>query len=274
MKLFTVIDDHQRAIIEQLIEIQRKPLKERRGLIKGLERDGYIIDFIGGRYQARSEGMVYRIPLKRCPSCRKRKSLDVFLTLRDVEHPWCQSCRHGNPEGAEKARAERDYHVEKGTYDPGAGNRCQNPECPNGGVIPHEKLKFDPKFCSRECWEIVVCGPKRFCAGCGKTISKKIIGDYCSRDCQRKHTYKSCGNPDCDAIVPPSRKYCSKDCAVAALKQQGHFKAISEKGNESQFLYKKEHGEVPGYAERSRAVAESNRENPRRKQKEKLEIEH
>lgn len=267
MRLFTVIDDHQRVIIEQLIEIQRRPLKERRGLIKVLERDGYTIDFIGGRYQARSEGIVYRIPLKRCPSCRKRKSLDVFLTLRDVEHPWCQGCRHEHPVEAERARAERDYHVEKGTYDPLSSQRCQNPECSNGGVIPHEKLRFGAKFCSRACWEMVACGPRRFCAGCGKAISKKISGDYCSAECRKKHTYKTCANPDCSAMIPPSRKYCSRDCAVAALQQQGHFKAISEKGNESQFLYKKEHGEVPGYAERSRAVAESNSVNPRRKAK-------
>ncbi len=267
MKLFTVIDDHHRAIIERLIELQRKPLKERRGLMKALESDGYSIDCIGGVYQARSEGVLYRIPLKRCPHCRKRQSLAHFLTLRDVEHPWCQGCRHEHPREAESARAERDYHVSQGTYNPGIGLQCQNPECPNGGSIPPEKLKYDPKFCSRECWRAVTSGAPRCCKGCG-TLLLKEHEEWCSRACLKEHTYKSCANPECAKMVPPYRKCCSNACKVAVLKQRGHYKAISEKGNESQFVYKVENGEVPGYQKRSRAVSESNHVNPRRKPKE------
>ena len=51
---------------------------------------------------------------------------------------------------------------------------------------------------------------------------------------------------------------------VIVLQKQGHYKAAGEKGIESQFVYMKEHGEVPGYAQRSRAVAQSNRDHPRR----------
>ena len=271
MKLFTVIHEHQRVIIERLIELQRKPLKERRGLIKSLESDGYTVRSVGGSYQAQSEGMLYRIPLKRCPSCRKRKSLAAFLTLRDIEHPWCQGCRHEHPVEAERARAERDYCVEQGTYDPGVNQRCQNPACPNGGVIPPEKLRYDPMFCSRDCWRAVRSGPARLCKGCGAVLAKGIIGEYHSTECRKAHTYKPCANPNCETPVPPAKKYCSNDCKYVAMKEQGAFKAMSEKGNESQFVYKQTTGEVPGYAERSRAVAESNRINPRRR-KAKAEI--
>ncbi len=267
MKLFTVINEQERAVIERLLEIQRKPLKERRGLIKALERDGYTVDFIGGRYQARAEGVLYRIPLKRCPSCRKRKQLGAFLTLRDVEHPWCQGCRHAHPVEAERARAERDYHVERGTYDVGMESRCQNPECPHGGVIPQSKMKYDPKFCSRECWESVTCGERRPCVGCGKPISKTILGDYCSVECRKKSTYKQCANPECTAMVPPYKKYHDMACKIDHHTKIGHFKAMSEKGNESQFITLKTTGQVPGYERRSRAVAESNSVNPRRKAK-------
>jgi hypothetical protein len=267
VKLFTVINENQRAIIERLIEMQRKPLKERRGLIKSLESEGYIVSSVGGRYQAASEEYVYRVPLKRCPACQKRKSLAEFLTLRDVEHPWCLGCRHGNPGGAMQAQLERDYYVSQGTYNPGVGQKCQNPECPNDGVIPSEKARFDPMFCSRECWRAVRSGPARFCKGCGTLLPKAITGEYHSRECAKKHTYKFCGNPDCpeQKRIPPHRKYCSKGCATQAQKQQGYFRYIGEKGNESQFVYKQTTGEVPGYAKRRDAVAESNRVNPRRR---------
>lgn len=68
-------------------------------------------------------------------------------------------------------------------------------------------------------------------------------------------------------MIAPTRKYCSNACKWSHLKAKGHYKTINEKGNESQFVTKQTTGKVPGYEKRSRAVAESNSTNPRRKRK-------
>src|SRR5438445_13319531 len=89
-----------------------------------MEADGYTVDFVRGKYYARSASHTYQTPERRCPHCRKVQILAAFLTMRDVEHPWCQTCRHYFPVEAERARAERDYYADRGDYDIRANERC------------------------------------------------------------------------------------------------------------------------------------------------------
>src|SRR5260370_13566986 len=135
---FLSVPAHEQPMIERLLELHRKPLKDRRGFIKSLEADGYTISFVRGRYYARSSSHTFQTPERRCPHCNKVQLLTAFLTLRDIEHPWCQRCRHFYPIEAERARVERDYYAEKGDYDIKANERCGNPEC--GGTIPSRQL--------------------------------------------------------------------------------------------------------------------------------------
>jgi hypothetical protein len=268
MKFFSVPADRV-EMIERLIVIQRLPLKQRRGLIKGLESEGYTVDFVRDHYRARSATATYEIPERRCPACNKSQVLSAFLTMRDVEHPWCQSCRHADRVGAERARAERDYYASKGDYDIKANEQCGNPECPNGYVIPLRKLRQGAKFCSRQCYEAVVRGPARYCRrpGCGQRLDHDHA-EYCNKECRRLALYtKKCGYSQCNTMILERRAHCSEKCRIEAWKESGHFKDMSEKGNESQFDYKAVHGVVPKYEKRRDAVSENNRTNPPRKRK-------
>lgn len=152
MKFFSVPTDQQ-AMIERLVNLHRMPLKQRKGLIKALETDGYTVSFLQGTYYVHTSVVTYQTPKRRCPHCKKVQLLVAFLTIRDVEHPWCQTCRHTHPVEAERARAERDYYAKKGRYDIKANEQCANTTCPNDRIIPPDKLRKGATFCSRACYK-------------------------------------------------------------------------------------------------------------------------
>jgi hypothetical protein len=62
----------------------------------------------------------------------------------------------------------------------------------------------------------------------------------------------------------PTLRFCSRAHAVIWLQQQGHYQAIGVKGNQVQSQIKAQTGHVPKYEKRRDAVAQSNREHPRR----------
>ena len=62
-------------------------------------------------------------------------------------------------------------------------------------------------------------------------------------------------------------RFCSVSCSSASRKAQGFYQSLSVLGNAAQAAYKREHGEMPGYAHRAEVVARLNRERPRRRKK-------
>lgn len=82
-----------------------------------------------------------------------------------------------------------------------------------------------------------------------------------SRPCEQ------CGGP----IPPeklknkPNQQYCCRECCIQARIGADLYRRMGELGNQSQARTKQETGTIPHYEKRSAAVAQSNRENPRRK---------
>lgn len=63
----------------------------------------------------------------------------------------------------------------------------------------------------------------------------------------------------------PHQQYCCRECSVQARVEAGLYRRMGKLGNQSQARTKQETGTIPHYEKRSAAVAQSNRENPRRK---------
>ncbi len=62
-------------------------------------------------------------------------------------------------------------------------------------------------------------------------------------------------------------QFCNHRCSDAHRKAQGFYGRLAQLGNEAQAAVKAVTGHAPKYEERSRAVATSNREKPRRRQR-------
>src|SRR5579885_155871 len=270
MKLYSVPSE-QAALVERLLEISRTPYPQRRGLIAALEREGYSVALTPQGPVARSGSAEYRLPRILCPSCGKLRGLAEFMTLRGVEHPWCDTCRQNDYQGAERARAERDEIWKRGETPVRANMRCANPACPNDGIIPPEKLKHHPKYCSEACrW--AVRGTDRRCRDCGAALApgqRRTRCESCHERVQQAraaNTARPCANPSCpeQRQVRPPRKYCCVGCADAHRIASGFFKQMSEKDNERAHDIKEASGQIAHYANRSRRVAESNRLAPPR----------
>jgi hypothetical protein len=80
----------------------------------------------------------------------------------------------------------------------------------------------------------------------------------------------------CGETIPPEKvkkkgmrnppKYCCRSHANKARPRE-FFQRLGKAGNAAQALIKERTGRKPGYEKRSKAVADSNRKNPRRKKK-------
>jgi hypothetical protein len=78
----------------------------------------------------------------------------------------------------------------------------------------------------------------------------------------------------CGDTIPPEKikkkgmrnppKYCCRSHANKA-RSRAFFQALSKAGNAAQAVIKQKTGRKPGYEKRSKAIAQSNREKPRRR---------
>lgn len=65
----------------------------------------------------------------------------------------------------------------------------------------------------------------------------------------------------------PNQRFCSREHAALSRAVAGDYHRMGALGNASLAEYKKQHGHIPRYHERSAAVAQSNHEQPRRRKK-------
>lgn len=262
-------------MVSNLLAVQMsKGLKKRRILIQQLEDDGWHVDFVHGSYEASKAEEKYAIPPRKCPACNKWKSLATFISVGGIEHPWCVECRFGNQAGAERVRAELANRVaHRQSVDDLLGIvRCKNPACPNGGVIPPDKLRHGHTFCSMECKESMAAPRADQFHPCENPVCPgqqqvRSPARFCSQACKIAATYLPCSNPTCPykKLIPPGRKYCSRACVVEHHVALGLFQAMSAKGNQVIADYLAIKGEMPHALERSQAVSKSNRDAPPKK---------
>lgn len=62
-------------------------------------------------------------------------------------------------------------------------------------------------------------------------------------------------------------RFCKRQHAVEWRPARGDYKKLSQIGNQAQAAVKQETGHAPGYGKRKAAIAQSNREKPRRRKK-------
>jgi hypothetical protein len=279
LQLYSVPAEHLPMVSRLLILRMSKTLKERRILLQHLEDEGWDVRFVHDTYEARKAGgETFTIPPRKCPSCGTWKTLKTFISIRGVEHPWCAECRFHDPGGAEQVRAELASRVLRHQpYDDVLGiDRCKNPTCPHGGIIPPVLLRRGHSFCSPECKALMSAARKdedeevfQPCENpqCPTQQRVKKPARFCSKACRVAVTYHSCQNPTCPRkqLVPPRRKYCSRACHVEHNIARGTYHDMSEIGVQRIHDYIQVMGEVPHAAERSEAVRTSNQEAPPRK---------
>jgi len=143
---------------------------------------------------------------------------------------------------------------------------CQNPEC--GAGIDRSKWRYKPKYCGTSCWHRHQEILRGQCArpGCDNPIPPKRGANkkYCSESCYlavKAIPRKQCAREDCKNMTRRADAlYCSAVCRKLCV-------PLAELGNAAQAAVKAQTGQIPRYEKRARAVARSNRENPRRARK-------
>jgi hypothetical protein len=121
---------------------------------------------------------------------------------------------------------------------------CQNPNC-GAKIANKDNEKYCDRVCSREHASILKLErrPKEVnCAACGKSL------DPLSRE---PYQWNSSDTHFCDEI-----------CATAWRKESGKYQEMSQKGNEAIRAYKKKHGHMHNYAQRSQRISEHNQTHP------------
>lgn len=88
---------------------------------------------------------------------------------------------------------------------------------------------------------------------------------------------RRCENPECGALIEWAQlihgghgyvcRYCSRECVVAHRKARGDYQRMSKAGNDAQAVVIAQTGHAPKYEVRRLAVAKSNRDKPRRRQR-------
>lgn len=273
------VSAQDKPIVERLLALHlAKTLKSRKPLLTQYEADGFTVRFDHNDYEISKDGQSWRLPPRYCASCQKWKRLDVFMSVRGIEHPWCADCRFNNYAGAERARAELAYRVQHGQpYDDLLGiKHCKNPDCPNGGIIPPGKLRHGHVYCSTECREAVLIQKVRAeevllhpCENpaCPEKKLVKLPARFCSLNCERIVTWHACQNPTCPTqrLVRPRNKFCSRACAVEYAIATGAYHAMSERGVQRIADQIAATGQQPNAAERARVISANNQAAPPRR---------